>query len=166
MDVRDRAVASDALIAFPHDCACLEDRVGLWLRLAHRRYLDEANRRFERYKLNHVEFLALTVISRSPGCRLILLAQQLRLQPPNLAGVVDELTARCLITKTEDPVDRRANQLTLTDSGARLLDQLELEHEQLKRDIEARVGPGWSEQLAHTLQEISRLVVRPGRAPR
>jgi DNA-binding MarR family transcriptional regulator len=52
------------------------------------------------------------------------LAEALGVTPPNVTGIVDRLVEQGLVTRTENPEDRRIMVLQLTDKGHELLNNL------------------------------------------
>lgn len=136
------------------DGEVMADSLGLWLRVAQKRYVDAANKRFEKFRATHLDFLVLTFVSRDPGCRLMLLANQLRLKPPNVAKAVEDLVGRELLEKISDPEDRRAVRLSLTDYGARVLSDLIQEHNRLREEALQHVGVAGGDQMLVSLRAM------------
>jgi MarR family transcriptional regulator, lower aerobic nicotinate degradation pathway regulator len=52
------------------------------------------------------------------------LADALDFDKSHLVARIDDLQRRALVTRTQDPTDRRRNQIALTPTGQALLDQL------------------------------------------
>lgn len=71
------------------------------------------------HQLNSAEFEALLRLSRTPGHSLSMseLANQAGLTNSGATRLVDRLTARGLITRANNPLDRRGTQAVLTDAG-------------------------------------------------
>lgn len=53
------------------------------------------------------------------------LAQQMRVSPPNVTGILDRLEAHGWVRRTSDPQDRRVVRVVLTGAGERLLASLD-----------------------------------------
>jgi DNA-binding MarR family transcriptional regulator len=154
MDLENEELTGTGRDGRARDLACLDDKIGLWLRVAQKRWVEQVNRRFSRHRTNHMEFLILTLVDRNPDCRLMLVAEQLRLQPPNAAKAVEDLVSRGMLSKAADPTDRRAVRLKLAERGEQLLKVLNLEHESLRQDVLRGVEPGAVDQLVTTLRRI------------
>ena len=65
------------------------------------------------------QFRTLEFLVRQPGTCLIHLADHLGVSLPTASNLVDRLVRRGLITRTQDPRERRRVVLTLTPPGAR-----------------------------------------------
>lgn len=63
----------------------------------------------------------LASLADHPGISLCSLAEQLGLLPSSASKVVDQLVTRGLITRQDDPADRRRAMLTLTADGKVML---------------------------------------------
>ena len=73
--------------------------------------------------LRMITFTILTMLRENPGIRLSNLAAAIDMEKPNMVSVIDELSKRGLVTRSADPLDRRARQLHLTDAGEELQHQ-------------------------------------------
>ncbi len=136
---------------------CLADKLGVWLRLAHRAFTDRINADFRRDRVTQLDFLVLSLISDHPGCRQTTIAQRLDIKAPNLAVALDYLIQRGLVSKTPDPIDRRANHLALTGSGAVLLRQLEFRYGEVAVGFfPGRDGERTARMALRILKQISR----------
>lgn len=69
------------------------------------------------------------------GVRQVTLAQACGLESPSLVRLLDQLGTAGLVQRTEDPTDRRAKSLSLTDEGRTLANAIEAELIRLRRDI-------------------------------
>ena len=78
----------------------------------------------EPFGLTPSESRALRVLSRHQPVRLGDLAAQLRVVPRSATDVVDALERSGLVARSADPADRRATLLSLTSTGAALLDEI------------------------------------------
>jgi DNA-binding MarR family transcriptional regulator len=63
----------------------------------------------------------LAVIGGSPGISGHALGQALGVSDPTASGLVERLAERALISRREDPADRRVRRLCLTTTGAEVL---------------------------------------------
>ncbi len=59
------------------------------------------------------------------------LAEALGVTPPNVTGIIDRLVEQGLVTRTENPEDRRIMLLQITDKGHELLNNLHERHTNL-----------------------------------
>lgn len=60
---------------------------------------------------------ALMVVAQEPGIAGHALSDRLGVSAPTASGLVDRLTERGLVQRTEDPDDRRVRRVTLTAAG-------------------------------------------------
>ena len=73
--------------------------------------------------LRMITFTILTMLRENPGIRLSNLSAAIDMEKPNMVSVIDALSARGLVTRRADPLDRRARKLHLTDAGEELQQQ-------------------------------------------
>jgi DNA-binding MarR family transcriptional regulator len=69
------------------------------------------------------QFRVLTFLSRMPGAPLAGVAEHLGVARSTASAIVDRLVRRKLVSRTEDPQERRCVVLTLTPAGAQLLEE-------------------------------------------
>jgi MarR family transcriptional regulator for hemolysin len=78
----------------------------------------------------------LLMIARlGDGVRQVTVAQACGLESPSLVRLLDQLGHADLVNRTEDPTDRRAKSLSLTDEGRSLASSIEDELIRLRRDV-------------------------------
>ena len=70
------------------------------------------------------QVLLLTRLGHEGPCSASDLANSLNLSPPAISQAIDRLTNAELVSRIEDPVDRRKKQLATTERANRLLDRL------------------------------------------
>lgn len=69
------------------------------------------------------QFRVLTFLSRNPGAPLTSITEHLGVSRSTASALVDRLVRRQLVSRTEDPQERRCVMLTLTSTGAQHLQQ-------------------------------------------
>jgi DNA-binding MarR family transcriptional regulator len=69
------------------------------------------------------QFRALAFLSREPGAALASVAEHLGISRSTASALVDRLVRRELVSRVENPLERRSVVLTLTEAGARQLQQ-------------------------------------------
>src|SRR3712207_4524032 len=69
------------------------------------------------------------------------LAQQMRVSPPNVTGILDRLEQHGWVRRTNDPHDRRVVRVVLTDEGRRLLDGIQEASAESTRARLAEIAP-------------------------
>jgi MarR family transcriptional regulator for hemolysin len=88
------------------------------------------------YGVSEACAMPLLQISRlGDGVRQVTVAQAVGLESPSLVRLLDQLCNAGFVIRTEDPSDRRAKALSLTDSGRELADAIEAELMHLRREV-------------------------------
>ena len=72
-----------------------------------------------------MQYAALQTVANQPGIDQRTLAGRIGLDTSTVAGVLDRLEARALLQRSASPLDKRVRLLTLGDSGATLLADVE-----------------------------------------
>lgn len=75
----------------------------------------------EEHQLTLAQMRALVYVGRSQGIRQVDLAELLEIQPITLARLIDQLAETGLVERRQDPKDRRAFQLYLTEAANPIL---------------------------------------------
>lgn len=91
--------------------------------------------------LTSVQFAALQTIADSPGIDQASLAQQIAYDRATIGGVVDRLERKGWVSRSTNPADKRARQVTLTDTGARTLQVVTPIVDALQVDILSALTP-------------------------
>jgi DNA-binding MarR family transcriptional regulator len=94
-------------------------------------------------------------LARQPAGTQLALAQAIRYDKTRLIGLLDELEADGLITRTADPTDRRARIVTLTEAG-------EARHSAARADIRAMEDEFLGELNAAERTRLRRTLARLG----
>jgi MarR family transcriptional regulator for hemolysin len=83
-----------------------------------------ADQRARELSMTRAQWSVLKRLEISEGVKQAELADLLDLQPITLARLVDKLAALGLVERRDDPNDRRANRLYLTEAAAPVLERL------------------------------------------
>jgi DNA-binding MarR family transcriptional regulator len=109
------------------------------------------------------EFALLRGVATTEGVTQQAIAERMGVAASRMVALVDSLEARGLLERRQNPDDRRARALFLTDDGRALLERafaVAVEHEQL---LTSELDPGEREQLLELLSRIGPHVgVPPG----
>jgi MarR family transcriptional regulator for hemolysin len=96
------------------------------LLMAGRRWRMLAQTTLSELSISEARASALVWISRlGGGVRQITLAGYIGIEGPSLVRLLDELSAAGLVVRREDPADRRAKTVWLTEAGAQLAAKIE-----------------------------------------
>jgi DNA-binding MarR family transcriptional regulator len=123
----------------------------------------QAHRLIRRHSFNAWMELNLTVpqlktlffISNQPGANPGKLAAALGVTPPNVTGIVDRLVEQGLISRRENPEDRRTLVLRVTEKGETILSDLRERRTSNMREILAHLSV---EELSYLVTGLSALV--------
>ncbi len=98
----------------------------------------------------------LLMIARlGEGVRQVTVAQACGLESPSLVRLLDQLGKANLVQRTEDPTDRRAKSLSLTDEGRAVAGSIEDELIRLRRDVFEHIDPADLEATLRVFKAIS-----------
>jgi DNA-binding MarR family transcriptional regulator len=93
-----------------------EDLGALFARIT-RRLIDAERPLLDELGLSMWGYIALSHLAHAPAETQLALAQAISYDKTRLIGLLDELEADGLITRTPDPADRRARIISLTTAG-------------------------------------------------
>jgi DNA-binding MarR family transcriptional regulator len=104
------------------DLGRLEGVLGFHLRMAHVAIYRDFAASMAELGLTQKQLAVMELIHRNPGVSQIDLAQALGTDRATMMGLVDRLDTRGIVVRRPSKVDRRRQELRLTNSGAALLD--------------------------------------------
>lgn len=85
---------------------------------------EDMSRSFERDGLTSARAHLLWVLHEQGPSTQKVLADELRVSPRNITGLVDGLESSGLVARSPHPTDRRATLVAFTDAGARLAGEM------------------------------------------
>ena len=140
----------------------------LWLRLlaCSTQIEIEIRRRLrERFGVSLPRFDYLAQLHRHPdGLRMNALSRYLMVSGGNVTGLTDELEKDGLVTREDDPDDRRSYRVCLTPDGRRAFEGMAREHEGWVVELFAGLEPGVKQALYEGLGRLRvQLSAAPGR---
>ena len=112
-------VLNDTLAQFS-----VEDHVGFLLRRAHQRHVALFTAAMAHVELTPTQFTALLKSVQLGRTTQNLLGRHAAMDPATIQGVVQRLTARGLIQRDRDPMDRRTAVLEATPAGIALITEV------------------------------------------
>ena len=130
-----------ALASQPFRMGLLEDRLGIHLRFAQNQLFREVTQVLAAFDFTPLLFSIMVLVESNPNCRQSDLGAALAVKQSNLVERIDLLVGRGLVTRVQDPADRRANVLALTPKGRRLLAELKAADEAINQLFIDRLGP-------------------------
>src|SRR5580704_3958501 len=100
------------------------------------------------------QWIVLFRLREQEGLSQVDLADVLELQPISLVRLLDRLVEHGLVERRHDPKDRRANRLFLTDSGRRLVDDMDSLRDSIAIDVLQDIPAKAIETSLETLRDI------------
>jgi MarR family transcriptional regulator for hemolysin len=100
------------------------------------------------------QWIVLFRLRQQEGLSQVDLAEVLELQPISLVRLLDRLVEHGLLERRHDPKDRRANRLFLTDSGRRLVDDMDSLRDAIAIDVLQDIPDKAIETSLGTLRDI------------
>ena len=111
--------------------------------------------------LSQATALPLLVLSRGgPNLRQGVIAEELGIEGPSLVRVVDMLIEEGLLTRREDPSDRRAKLLKLTARGVERVVDIEAAAQRMRSRMLAEVTPAELATVVGVLSKIEQTLLR------
>lgn len=105
----------------PSDSFLLEEHVGFLLRKAHQRHASLFLESACDHALTPTQFAALNKVVELGRVTQNHLGRQVAMDPATIQGVIKRLTARGLVVRTHDPMDRRTAVLAPTKAAFELI---------------------------------------------
>ncbi|MBB2960920.1 MarR family winged helix-turn-helix transcriptional regulator [Methylobacterium sp. R2-1] len=133
----------------------------LWLTYTHslllsgRQWRRLANATTETHGLSEAKALPLVLIGRLGGePRQNALAEAVGIEGPSLVRLLDQLEAAGLVMRKEDPTDRRAKVLSLTNTGRSVVARIEADLDRLRKTVFSKVSASDLEASLRVFQAI------------
>jgi DNA-binding MarR family transcriptional regulator len=111
------------------------------------------------YGITSSQFHTIRRISQSDAS-VSALADCMHVSRPNISRVVDELVQNGLVNRKRDPVDRRNVQLSLTDTGKKLIKDLNKKHVMILADQFSILSDEELRVLFSALESIEKVIDR------
>lgn len=106
------------------------------------------------------QWIVLFRLRQQEGLSQVDLAEVLELQPISLVRLLDRLVEHGLLERRNDPRDRRANRLFLTESGRQLVDDLDSLRDAIASDVLHEIPDSAIETSLQTLRDIKDRIKR------
>lgn len=153
-DGRESAAAGASAAAPSHGAHAAEPSLAeLYLRTAHRIRRRSAPS-YDQFGLTEAQARALRVISRYERPRMADLAQALEVVPRSITSMVDTLEAAGFVARQNDPTDRRATIVVLTDAGTEVLSRVGRMRADAAEQLFAKLGAAEQSELRRILEVL------------
>jgi DNA-binding MarR family transcriptional regulator len=144
-----------------HNPELLEKAMGLYVRTAG--IIDPFRMRtWKGLELTVTQLRVLLMLRATPGAPAGVLAENLRVTPPTVTGLVDRLVRSGAVRREEDPNDRRLVRNALTERGQEVLGEVEREGRTFLGQLFERLSP---EQLSRLVESLEALVAAAEEEP-
>jgi len=104
------------------------------------------------------QWIVLFRLRQQEGLSQVDLAEVLELQPISLVRLLDRLVEHGLLERRNDPKDRRANRLFLTEAGRQLVDDLDDLRDAISTHVLKDISNEALETSLHALRNIKERV--------
>lgn len=108
----------------------------------------------------------LVMLHHSEPMNLTAIAADLGVNPSNASRTCDKLVSRSLVTREDDPNDRRHLAIRLTDQGRQLVDDLMDRRRSIMRAIVDEMRPADQRRLTRGLSALMAIAESTGQAAR
>lgn len=136
-----------------HNPDILEKAMDLYLRTAS--IIDPIRvRAWKELELTVTQLRVLFLLREAPGMPAGALAENLRVTPPTVTGLVDRLVRMGVVKREEDPKDRRLVRNVLTEQGEEALGEVEREGRAFLTQIFERISAGQLSCLVDSLEAL------------
>ncbi|MFM1896237.1 MAG: hypothetical protein RLZZ385_1311 [Pseudomonadota bacterium] len=112
------------------------------------------DRQSQELGLTRAQWSVLAHLKRSNGVQQQALARLMDIKPITLARHIDRLEKEGWVERRDDPADRRAKRLYLTDAAAPMLDSLRRLGEKVRRQALQGIS---AEDEAHAMRVLTRM---------
>lgn len=102
----------------------LPQRPGFLIRRLHQIHLALFAEECAAFEVTPVQYSIMTVVGEQPGLEQTRLAYEVGIDRTTLANVVARLESRGIVQRDASPTDRRLRLVTLTKSGAKVLEKM------------------------------------------
>lgn len=137
------------------DFGPLADWVGFHLRIAQTASFQAFSQEARAVDVSPGRFATLMLIGRNPGISQTALAAANGRDKSTLTPILEDLERRGFILREKMKTDRRSYQLTLTDAGKKMLDQLTACAKRHDDNLDRIIGPKDRAKFLKILQKIA-----------
>jgi len=130
------------------------ENIGFMLQDVARLMRSDFNRRVQELELTQAQWRALAILSRNPGMRQQHLSDTLEMQPISVGRLIDRMAAAGWVERRQDPRDRRAVQIYLTDRAAPILSKIKKHGAATRAVALAGISPADQEKFLGMLSRM------------
>jgi DNA-binding MarR family transcriptional regulator len=100
---------------------------------------------------------AMEMLAIQDGLRLTDIAAQAGMAPQSMGEIIDDLVAKGYLTRREDPADRRAKRIYLTQKGRDTAQASRIALLEIERRISETLGTDMYQEMRRNLAAISKI---------
>ena len=139
----------------PKPVARLEDHLGFWLRLVSNQVSQAFAARIEAQGVSVAEWVMLRTLYAAAPQAPSRLAEAMGMTKGGITKLADRLIAKRLVVRRADPGDARAQTLSLTPAGTRLVPELAALADANDRDFFGALAPVERKALGAALRRLA-----------
>lgn len=143
----------------------LPDHLGYWLRLLSNQVSDSFAARLEKHGVSVPQWVVLRVLFDAEGLPLKDIVSRVGVDQGALSRMVERLLARGLVSREENPGDRRAVAIALTPEGRKLVPRLAREADANDREFFRHLSARKRGDFLATIQDLIRRNGDPSGVP-
>jgi DNA-binding MarR family transcriptional regulator len=106
------------------------------------------------YDLTSVQFAAMQVLKENPGLEQAQMAELIAYDRATIGGVIDRLEKKGYVLRVVSPQDRRAREVSLTESGEAVLADVYPVIEALQQDILQKLDSAEQQQFLTLAKKV------------
>lgn len=106
------------------------------------------------FGLTTAEARTLVHVAACDGARQTTLAGRMNIEPMTASKLIDRLEERGLVRREQDPADRRANIVTLTPEGERLITEIQKQTSAMREEAMEGLSEAEREVLMAALRKV------------
>ena len=126
-----------------------------------RGFAERESNYLSRGKITLPQLWVLEHLSRREACPMNELARFLRVSRPAVTGMADRMIAQGLISRQDDPHDRRIVRVRLTAKGHQILKTIWDQKRRMLVDVFGKISPSRREQYLAILEQVVQILNSP-----
>lgn len=139
------------------DTASLSSQIGFRLRFAQAAVWSDLLAAFKPFGFRPQHYAALTLIASNPDWKQQDVGNALGISRSNLVALIDELVREGLVERRQNPDNRRSNSLSISPSGADLLERMDVAQRDHERRLEQTLSGREQAMLIALLEKLTQL---------
>ncbi|WP_248927923.1 MarR family winged helix-turn-helix transcriptional regulator [Paenibacillus hamazuiensis] len=132
-----------------------KESIAKWISILHRQFQIYLNRELKEYDINSSEYIFLVNLYEKDGVSQEKLSSNLFINKAATARAIGRLEKLGYVQRTRDPLDSRANLVTLTDKGLTIRDFIKTKLAYWSQTISAGLTPEETDDMIRKIKRMS-----------